>query len=177
MSSERKRQANRNNAQRSTGPRTVEGKRRARANSRQHGLATQPALLPQIHRMAKAICEKGASRLQYEQALNIATSQFAVQAVRAARIAAIKRMLSVQPTPNEQIADTGARPPEGEAQPVSEEQSLPEIDDVACAFAHVLPEMTRYDRYERRALSRRKRAIRRLVATSILGVRPTRRQR
>ena len=177
MSSERKRQANRNNAQRSTGPRTVEGKLRARGNSRQHGLATQPALLPQIHRMAKAICGEGASRLQYEQALNIATSQFAVQAVRAARIAAIKRILSVQPTPNEQIADTGARPPEGEAQPVSEEQSSPEIDDEACAFAHVLPEMTRYDRYERRALSRRKRAIRRFVATSILGVRPTRRQR
>jgi len=127
--------------------------------------------------MAKAICGEGASRLQYEQALNIATSQFAVQAVRAARIAAIKRILSVQPTPNEQIAATGARPPEGEAQPVSEEQSSPEIDDEACAFAHVLPEMTRYDRYERRALSRRKRAIRRFVATSILGVRPTRRQR
>src|SRR5262249_51909615 len=119
MSSQRKRQANRNNAQRSTGPRTVEGKLRARGNSRQHGLATQPALLPQIHRMAKAICGEGASRLKYEQPLNIATSQFAVQAVRAARIAAIKRMLSVQPTPNEQIADTGARPPEGEAQPVS----------------------------------------------------------
>ena len=82
--------------------------------------------------MAKAICGKDASRLQYEQALNIATSQFAVQAVRAARISAIKRMLSVQPTPNEQIADTGARPPEGEAQPIPEEQSLPEIDDDAC---------------------------------------------
>jgi hypothetical protein len=173
MPSIRKREANRNNAKRSTGPRTAQGKLSAKRNALRHGLAAQPALSPQIERMARAICGMGASRLQYEDALNIAESQFLVQAVRIARIAAIKRARTVTPTPKQQACEL---PPEGGSQTASEESS-PEIDDDVTAFEHALAKMTRYDRYERRALSRRKRAIRRFVATSILGVRPTRRQR
>jgi hypothetical protein len=176
MTSERRKEANRNNAKQSTGSRTAHGKLRAKRNARRHGLATKPAVSTQIERMAKAICGKAANRLQYEEALNIAESQFVVQAVRAARVAAIKRMTAVAATQKEQIVEF-CEPPEGEAQTASEEQSSPEIEDDVSAFEHALPEMIRYDRYERRALSRRKRAIRNFVATSILGVRPTLRKR
>ena len=60
MASERKQQANRNNAMRSTGPRTERGKLRAKLNTLRHGLATKQAALPEIERMAKAICGRGA---------------------------------------------------------------------------------------------------------------------
>ena len=176
MPSIRKREANRNNAKRSTGPRTEQGKLSAKRNALRHGLAARPALSPQIERLAQAICGMGASRLQYEDALNIAESHFVVQSVRIARIAAIKRVKTVTPTPKQQVADSCA-PPEGGSQTASEQQSSPEVEDDLSALEHALPELSRYDRYERRALSRRKRAIRRFVATSILGVRPTRRQR
>ena len=43
--SDRKRQANRNNAQRSTGPRTPEGKARSRANALKHGLLAETILI------------------------------------------------------------------------------------------------------------------------------------
>jgi len=46
MVSEKKRIANRQNAQKSTGPRTEQGKRKARQNSTTHGLFCQSLLLP-----------------------------------------------------------------------------------------------------------------------------------
>jgi hypothetical protein len=172
MPSIRKREANRNNAKRSTGPRSVQGKLIAKRNALRHGLAAQPAISLQSERMARAICGMGASRLQYEDALNIAESHFLVQAVRIARIAAIKRVTTVTRTLKQHVADSFELPPERAAQTTSEEQSSPEIEDDLNAFEQALAEMNRYDRYERRALSRRKQAIRRFVATFILGVRP-----
>lgn len=44
MSSDAKCQANRENARRSTGPRSPEGKERAAQNARRHGVMSQPAL-------------------------------------------------------------------------------------------------------------------------------------
>jgi hypothetical protein len=172
MTSERKLAANRVNAKRSTGPRTARGKSRASQNALRHGLATvslpNPASLPFIERMAKAICGDGATRLQYEQALNIAESEYIILMVRAARVTAIKRKM--RPAPKEQEMHLGQLPHENKtAQTQSEEQPAPEMYDEVAAFQHALPEMTKYDRYERRALSRRLRAIRTFVASSILG--------
>src|SRR3974390_2006232 len=107
MTSERRQQENQNNAKRSTGPRTARGKLRTKHNAQRHGLATKQAALPEVQSMAKAICGKGASRLQYTEALNVAQSQFMLQAVRDARLATIKRMLSAPPTLKEQVADCG----------------------------------------------------------------------
>jgi hypothetical protein len=175
MTSEHRQQANQNNAKRSTGPRTAWGKLRAKLNAQRHGLATKQAALPEVERMAKAICGKGASRLQYEEALNVAESQFMLQAVRDARLATIKRMMSAAPTSKEQVADSSEPVLEGEGQAGSEEQSSQE--NILAAVVRALPELARYDRYERRALSRRRRAIRHFVATSILGRRPANRRR
>ena len=175
MASERRQQANQNNAMRSTGPRTARRKLRAKHNAQRHGLAMKQAALPEVQSMAKAICGKGASRLQYEEALNVAESQFILQAVRDARLATIKRMMITSPTPKEQVADSGEPVLEGDGQAGSEEQSSQE--NIVAAVVRALPELARYDRYERRALSRRRRAIRNFVATSILGTRPARRRR
>jgi hypothetical protein len=90
-------------------------------------------------------------------------------------ITTIKRMVSAAPTPKEQVADSGAPLLEGEGQGGSEEQSSQE--NTVAVVVRALPELARYDRYERRALSRGRRAIRDFVATSVLGTRPTRRRR
>jgi hypothetical protein len=44
-----------------------------------------------------------------------------------------------------------------------------EMYDEVTAFQRALPEMTKYDRYERRALSRRLRAIRTFVALQLIA--------
>jgi len=180
MASERRQQANQNNAKRSTGPRTAPGKLRAKHNAQRHGLATKQVALPKVQRMAKAICGKDASRLQYEEALKVAESQFMLQAVRDARLATIKRMMITAPTAKEQTADSGGPLLEGEGQAGSEEQASQENEEqenIVAAVVRALPELARYDRYERRALSRQRRAIRNFVATSILGTRPANRRR
>ncbi|MHB9026646.1 MAG: hypothetical protein ACYC7E_21145, partial [Armatimonadota bacterium] len=47
MSTERQNEANRQNAQHSTGPRTPEGKARSSMNALKHGFFAKEALLPQ----------------------------------------------------------------------------------------------------------------------------------
>jgi hypothetical protein len=172
MTSERKLAANRINAKRSTGPRTEQGKSRAKHNALRHGLTNvtrhNAALSPEMERMANAICGKGATQLQYDQALEIAESEFMVLAVRAARVAA-----TILPTPTEKPAGTNEPQLENEAGRLDcEGQSSAFTEDDFTAFQPALFKMTRYERYERRALSRRQRAIRRFVATSILRGRP-----
>jgi hypothetical protein len=175
MSSERQRQANRNNARLSTGPRTSEGKLRARRNVLRHGLATKPTMSSHVERIARAICRESANQLQHEEARNIAESQLLVQTVRAARMAAVRRALVGSPALKQHVADADELSQE-DGQTPSQEGSRLEIDDLI-ALQRALTEMSRYDRYERRALSRRQRAIRSFDATSILGVRATPRQR
>ena len=46
MTSERKIEANRRNAQRSTGPKTEEGKDKVRLNALKHGLCAETIVLP-----------------------------------------------------------------------------------------------------------------------------------
>ena len=94
MTSERKIAANRENAKRSTGPRTREGKSRASSNSLRHGLAVvnfaAVGLAEKVERIAKAICKDHADPFRYEQAVIIAKSQILDSRVRAARIATIQ---------------------------------------------------------------------------------------
>jgi hypothetical protein len=62
MSSDKQIEANRRNAQKSTGPRTAAGKARARRNSRKHALCTisrnNPLYAPRIEAIARAICSE-----------------------------------------------------------------------------------------------------------------------
>jgi hypothetical protein len=63
MTSERKIQANRRNAQRSTGPRSRKGKRRVSKNALRHGLATRilddPEKLVQVEQLVRALAPEG----------------------------------------------------------------------------------------------------------------------
>jgi hypothetical protein len=176
MSSERRLAANRKNAKRSTGPRTARGKLRVRSNAVQHGLATtalqQTALTIEVRRMAKAICAESKSQLQFDQALSIAESELMLTKVRSTRFGALQFLSSIAPAGNDPVAASS----EAQAQVVMDaavqDEVLGAMQDGPAAFRRALAEMAKYARYERRALSRRQRAIRTFVATSIVGTPP-----
>jgi hypothetical protein len=94
MTSARHVAANRENAKKSTGPRTRRGKSRASRNAVRHALATvsfgDSGLSERIERLAKAICNGESDPFLYEQAVIIAENQILLGRVRAARIAAIE---------------------------------------------------------------------------------------
>jgi hypothetical protein len=95
VTSAKKVAANRQNARKSTGPKTAKGKDRASRNAMRHGLETvsrhNPSVSAQIEHIARAICGDAASPGQYEQALIIAESEVVLLHVRIARVAAIER--------------------------------------------------------------------------------------
>jgi hypothetical protein len=125
MTSPRALYANRANARASTGPRTAAGKARAARNARGHGLSVpvlhDPALAPEVERLARAIAGAQAEPELYEAACRIAEAQIDLVRVRHARRALM---------------------PDGLYRPECEARLRP-LED-----------------YERRALSRRKFAIR-----------------
>lgn len=96
MTSARRLTANRTNAQRSTGPKSRDGKKRAGANARKHGLSRlsyrAPLFGKEAERMVAAICAGDANPLIIEQAIIIAESELALRMVREQKTATIERL-------------------------------------------------------------------------------------
>ncbi|MCW5692500.1 MAG: hypothetical protein KIT48_09050 [Pseudolabrys sp.] len=134
--SDKRRLANRANAQSSTGPRTSAGKRRSSKNALRHGLSGAQVMLHQ--EIAQDWGEKIARSLNQSSneaiaaAAAIASAQFDLVRARQARFAVTNIRLTVGVSGSS--ADT-----------------------------NILQEL-RFDRYERRAMSRRKKAIAQLMA-------------
>jgi hypothetical protein len=162
MTSAKKITANRSNSRKSTGPRTSGGKTSASRNALRHGLATialpEPEVSSRIKRIAKKIVGDNADSAQYEQAVIIAESAIMLLNVRAAAVAAIEHHRGAGPTETNSAdkdqsnleAISGGRRPDNS------------WDDLA-AMRLALPELIKLERYEGRAKSRRRRAIRRLM--------------
>jgi hypothetical protein len=144
MTSEAKIAANQRNAQRSTGPRTALAKARVRRNALRHGLAAlmvqDPAIAAEVDHLATAICGKDADPMKREQALTIAQCEVALRRVRAARVDLIERMSQKAPTQDPDVS--------------------PYASTLGAISQSGLQQLLRLDRYERRALSRRSRAVR-----------------
>jgi len=183
MISSRKHQANLANAKRSTGPRTADGKARVARNALGHGLAVPVtanlAFQAEIDQLARAIllsCGPGAN---LELATRVAEAQVDLNRVRRARHQLITRALQESPATNdEQLAldrklDSAvphkllskrsdrlqmmhqAR----ERQPSEVRVETPEERETRL-MAGIAKELNALERYESRALSRRKFAVR-----------------
>ena len=146
--------ANRESARKSTGPRTGEGKARSSRNALRHGLETvnfgNQEFSENAERIAKAICKDASDPFRFEQAIIIAESAILLGRVRAARIAAIERVR--QRAEKERFSRQET------------ELSAPEAREDKECVRRALPELLSLERYERRALSRRRRAILRFDA-------------
>ena len=176
MISARKLRANRANSRRSTGPKTSAGRATAARNSRRHGLAipipSDPALSAEVDAMAQMIAGNDSPEL-IEAARRIAEAEVDVIRVRRARRELLSQTLSasrgrpIGPRRLRQrlelldravrITTKGRMLPTELSDALIRMEAEEERSKMLPFFGH---EFAIIDRYERRALSRRKFTIR-----------------
>jgi hypothetical protein len=175
LTSARQRRANRANAKASTGPKTKAGKARSAENALRHGLnspvLSDLALVPQVEAIACAIAGPNADAETLARARWIGEAQVTLNRVRARRI----RLQQEPPLPSVstlkkrlRLIEAIERLKPNETPPFDiktvEELLCPKPPEGDEALIKILDEraneLERLDRYERRALSRRKFAIR-----------------
>ena len=176
MISARKLRANRANSRRSTGPKTSAGRATAARNSRRHGLAipipSDPALSAEVDAMAQMIAGNDSPEL-IEAARRIAEAEVDVIRVRRARRELLSQTLSasrgrpIGPRRLRQrleLLDRAVRiTTKGRMLPTELSDALIRMEaeeERSKMLPFFGPEFAVIVRYERRALSRRKFAIR-----------------
>lgn len=162
--------ANRRNSRGSTGPRTAAGKARVAKNALRHGLnipvALDAGLSDEIERLSRLIAGKDRDPLRMQRARQLAEAQVDILRVRRVRYvlladsSELMKELATRESCSkfhrvESMVDGEAAVAELEYFPDGGQRTFEEGLDL-------LAKLARLDRYERRALSRRKSVIRNL---------------
>jgi hypothetical protein len=152
MTTPRQFKANRDNARASTGPRTTAGKARAARNARRHGLsvaiASDPDLAGEAEALARRIVGDGAVPAALAMARVFAEAQIDLDRIRKVRCHILARL----------VADPGDDAPGDDA---GDEVNRSEL----------MRQLRQLERYERRALARRRRATRAFDQSFVEAVR------
>src|SRR5262245_36645845 len=147
MTSPAKIAANRRNARRSTGPRSAAGKARARRNALKHGLATPASLdhvaMDRIDDLVVALTRDFPDQLEFELATVAAEAQAEIERVRQTKVTLVNRAYAHLRDEAGRLLSAGER--------------------AALAFAGKTEILMACERYERRAISRRNRAMQALA--------------
>jgi hypothetical protein len=173
-SSERKIRANRANARISTGPKTRSGRARAARNALRHGLSlpvcSDPAFAEEVETLASEIAGTDANAEVREVARRVAEAQIDLRRVRSARHQLLTRVLNdpyydAQEDARERVPSLSSLLHPGRrrvSQSALTTFSPPTTRDPE-KFAVILSQETKrllaMDRYERRALFRRRIAV------------------
>ena len=166
--------ANRRNAKRSTGPKTARGKTRSAANALRHSLAASvradPHLDTQIEALAKIIAGGEAGPARLDLARRVAEVQFDLMRIQRARNATLDdpKLRSASPSSDESRSVRGKLLQHNirvAGLSLLEQAKLGIISageklGLAEGFEFLTEALRRLDRYERRALSRRRSLIR-----------------
>ena len=193
MTSERKITANRANARASTGPQTTRGRARAARNALRHALSLPvgsiPALSEEVEALAREIVGPGANAATQELARRVAEAQIDLRRVRHARHQFLSDTLSWEYYSYTKMrmkvkilrAFLRPNPPDISMEALEFATSNPSLegpDKLATILLEEAKELLAMDRYERRALSRRKFAVRAFdearARTATLGLNVTR---
>ncbi len=162
MPTERQIAANRRNAQKSTGPRTLPGKERASRSYYRHGLRARTPPAPEgarrIERLARKIADASTDTIVLEAARAAAQAEFDIAQVRRVKVVAIEQMRAVGafvavPTSLTR-RKTKASIPLAKAGAAAEPECMDE------AVWEALPQLLKLDRYERRAMARLSHSLR-----------------
>lgn len=178
MATARQLAANRKNARKSTGPRTRAGKDTARKNAYRHGLSTSAtsilAFEPQVEQLAKKIAK--ADQVDLADARALAAAELDLDRVQRVKAALINRLYVFGALDPQFIFGSlrqevrylkwilwgvVANFPEPPDPSITMPPEGPER--MAEAVVRSFPELLKLDRYERRAIARRNRAIRVII--------------
>jgi hypothetical protein len=178
MASQRQIAANRRNARKSTGPRSQRGKKRASRNAYRHGLAAGVLscenLAHVVDRLARKILGDTDSQIAFAHARSAAEAALDLARVRHIKVALIEcvaALANIGPRPEVDPVEMAwrylkamgspagrMRAPKRTEPPTTLPPPQPEASTEALRRA--LPSLMKLDRYERRAVSRRERALR-----------------
>jgi hypothetical protein len=180
VASERQIAANRNNARKSTGPRSSAGQKRTSHNAHSHGLTlsiSSAAIAKHLEKRTRKIAGGSKDEIVLEHARAAAQAELDLARVRQVKLALIERVSALGALDAPQLFGSLAeemrylksilsgRAPPALPERVDPSATMPtqEPERTVEAVRTALPELVKLERYESRAVSRRDRAIREIV--------------